>query len=107
MRRILRKDGHALIITKNPNVLVFPNRKKKLLHSGQININLLEKKLKERGFLIEKIFPAILGKKLSWRLSRIIFDFLHRICLSDFGFLIPFAFKKYFSESFLIFARKL
>lgn len=107
MHRLLKRGGFVLIVTKNPYVLVFPKRKKKLLHSDQIDINLLKEKLEEKGFIVEKVFPAIFGRKLSWKLSRMISGFLHQILLSDFGFLIPPTFKKYFSESFLIFAKKI
>lgn len=101
IHRLLKKGGYVLIVTKNPCALIFPKRKKKLLHSEQIDINLLKEKLEKQGFIVKKIFPAIFGRKLSWKLSRIVFDFLHRVCLSNFSWLIPF--KKYLSESFLIF----
>jgi len=107
IHRLLKEGGFILIVTKNPYLLYFRKKKKKILHSGQIDINLLKKELEGQGFKIEKVFPAIFGRKLSLKLSRIIFDFLHKISLSNSSWLIPSIFKKYFSESFLILAQKL
>lgn len=104
--RLLKRGGYALIITKNPHVLTFQKKKIKILHSDQIDIKLLKEMLLGKGFEIKKVYPAILGRKLSSSFSRVLFNIIHRISLSNLGWLIPSFFQKYFTESFLIFVKK-
>ena len=88
MHRLLKSGGRALIVTK------------------QISPGDLEKLFSAAGFIVEDVRPAILGKKFDILPARIVSYGLHALSLSRFGWVIPTFFKKYFSESFLVVARK-
>lgn len=106
IRRLLRKSGEVLIITKNPSYISFRRKKSRVLHSGQIAVCDLKNLLAAEGFDVLLIRPAIFGKKFDWFVARVIFGALHRLILSPVSWFVPAIVKKHLSESFLILATK-
>lgn len=104
--RVLKEDGHFLLITKSPQYTAHNNTQQKTLHIAQIDINELIHLLKQNNFIIESVRPAIVGKLLRYNFIRKISSILQKIIFSIPMKLIPFKALSYFSESFLIYARK-
>ena len=107
MHRLLKSGGRALIVTKNPDYITLKRGDRKMLHKKQISPGDLGKLFSAAGFIVEDVRPAILGKKFDILPARIVSNGFHALSLSRFGWIIPTFLKKYFSESFLIFARKI
>ncbi|MFY9457885.1 MAG: class I SAM-dependent methyltransferase [Candidatus Spechtbacterales bacterium] len=107
MRRLLRKNGEVLIVTKNPHYVSFRRKKPRALHSGQIAIHDLKNLFLSEGFDVLFMRPAILGKKFDWFLARVVFGVLHGLTLSSLRFVVPSIAQKYFSESFVMYAKKI
>ena len=106
MHRLLKSGGEVVIITKNPDYITLKRGDKKILHKGQMNPKDFGELLSAVGFIVEDVKPAILGKKFDILPARLVSHGLHALSLSRFGWIIPGFIKKYLSESFLIFARK-
>jgi len=106
MHRLLKSGGVAVIVTKNPDYITIKRSNKKILHRGQMSPGDFVELLSVAGFIVEDVRPAILGKKFDILPARIISNGLHALSLSRFGWIIPNFFKKYFSESYLVLARK-
>lgn len=108
MHRILKPGGAVILITKNSSYRwrIMRGGETKLLHRGQVPPHLLKKIFEDEGFTVQGLWPAILGKKMGLAPARFFFDIVHRVSLSRWGWLVPGVVKKYFSESFLIYAIK-
>lgn len=108
MNRVLEATGAVLIITKNPfyRWRILRGAERKLLHSDQVPPHRLRRLFEEEGFVVRSLWPAVLGKKLGASPARLLFDMLHKISLSYFGWIVPGVFQKYFAESYLMYAIK-
>ncbi len=107
INRILKVGGDLFLITKSPAYDWQGYYKKKVLHSGQLPILKLLQLLSAYGFSLIAVKPAVLGKLLRWPTARWFFSIAQKLnCLLPFN-LLPLAWLQYFSESFIIKARKI
>jgi SAM-dependent methyltransferase len=103
---LLNKNGDVLIVTKNPHYFRI-KREDALLHSKQIPVEEIIKIMEKNGFEIKKVYPSVFGEAISMHFPffRGFFNKIHKIMIKKDKNYSGF-FKKHFSESFLIFARK-
>lgn len=107
MSSFLTPGGCLLLVTKNPRSIGFALREDPpLLHSGRMDCKEIVSLLQQNGFMLEAVYPAVLKWKAEFVLSRILFDFLHRLTLR-LGGVHWFPFMTYCVESYLFKARKI
>jgi ubiquinone/menaquinone biosynthesis C-methylase UbiE len=104
--RILKPGGKLILVTKSPEYDWYGYFRGKTLHSGQISIKRLCELIQSSGFEVERVLPAIIGKKIAWSPLRPIYNVIHIILLKMPKSVMPLYILKYFSESFLIYAVK-
>lgn len=106
MNRLLKKDGTLLVVTKSKEYNLHTNLKKRTLHSDQVRIEDFLEMLRENGFEIQDVKPAIFGKLLKFSIFRVISNFIH-ICILRLPWkILPIKFLGYLSESFYVKAKK-
>ena len=106
VHKLLKKDGNFTLVTKSPKYNLKDSAKEKALHKGQIDIVDLIKLMEGNGLKVIKVYPAIFGKLFRFSFTRSISNILQGIILK-----MPWnrAFARllsYFSESFVIYAKK-
>ncbi len=106
MNRLLRKDGTLLVVTKSKEYNLHTNLKKRTLHSDQVRIEDFLEMLRENGFEIQDVKPAIFGKLLRFGIFRFISSALQSVILVLPWRILPIKFLGYLSESFYVKARK-
>jgi cyclopropane fatty-acyl-phospholipid synthase-like methyltransferase len=96
------ESAHLVLVTKNPD---FDRHYYggKVFHSGQVPLPELLTLLESCGFVVRRVYPALVGKKTKYVLMRVMWDCLHRILL-----LLPrpLPFLSFLTESFLVIAQK-
>lgn len=102
----LRPGGALIVSTKSPHFDWKGYFKSKELHGGQIATGSLLSLLKENGFEIVCVYPAIIGKGIRYAPVRWLCDVLQMVSLQFPVFLMPVSLLKYISESFLVVARR-
>lgn len=107
MNRALRFGGTLILSTKSPDFDWSGYFDAKPLHGGQIPIRSLISMLRENGFEIVRVYPAILGKLTRFAPMRMMWDGLQILLLRIPQFCMPLFLLKYISESFLIVARRI
>lgn len=107
MSRALRPGGMLLLSTKSPDFDWRGYFDTKRLHKGQIPVSVLTKLLRQSGFEIIHVYPAIIGKKTRYAPMRFIWDCLQIVTLHLPAFCMPLSVFKYISESLLVVARKI
>ena len=107
LARGLRTGGTLIVSTKSPEFDWTGYFKGKKLHGGQISICELVALLRENGFSIVNVYPAIIGKGIRYAPLRAAWDGLQILLLRLPRFLMPVSILKYISESFLIVARRI
>jgi len=60
MFELLNPDGRLIIITKNSKLLTSKSAQGKTLHSDQLSREQMRKLLVDNGFVIERIYPAVM-----------------------------------------------
>lgn len=106
LKRLLRPGGRIIMITKNPVADWRRYFAGKTLHSGQVSLAVLKLLAKKHELVIEKILPAIIGKKINWLPFRWLFGLIHRLTVGWNTNILPLTFSQFLSESFLIIIRK-
>jgi len=105
--RALRHGGMLVLSTKSPDFDWKGYFDDKMLHGGQIPVGTLVAMLRENGFEIMRVYPAILGKLIRFAPMRAVWDGLQTLLLHVPQFCIPLFLLKYISESFLVVARRI
>ncbi len=106
MHRILKEKGNLLLVTKSRDYNAHTNLKEKTLHSKQVSVREVITLLKESGFEILNVKPAIFGKLFRFRFARFISNILHQVLLLIPWKLLPLFLLGFVSESFQIHAQK-
>ncbi len=106
MNRLLKHEGSLIVVTKSREYNFHTNLKRRTLHSDQIKINHFLSMLKENGFEIEDVKPAILGKLLRFGIFRFISSAIQSFVLILPWRILPIGFLGYLSESFYVKAKK-
>lgn len=104
--RAMQKDGLFILSTKSPDFDWKGYFKTKALHQGQIPIEELINLLRESGFEVLHVYPAIIGKLIRYAPMRFVWDCLQTMLLRLPLLLMPLFILKYISESFLVVARR-
>jgi len=106
MYDLLNPNGKLIIVTKNPKYFSMRAKRFKLLHSAQIDWKDMIILLKENGFSVESVYPAIFRWKSKHLIPRIIFDLLHRLLVVSEGRLTFGKLFTYATESYIYAATK-
>lgn len=106
VNRLLIKGGSFLLVTKSLHYNVHTQLKSKVLHSKQISISEVISLLKEEGFDIIDVKPAIFGKLLRLKFMRSLSKQIHSVLLSLPWKILPIRLLGFLSESFYIYAKK-
>lgn len=106
IKRVLKKNGILILVTKNPLYDWKGDIQRKTLHKKQLKIRELINLFNKNGFKVEYVYPTIIGKRLKYASVRWIFDLIHRLVV-----LLPWEFwysigLPFLSESVLMRAYK-
>ncbi len=104
--RLLKPQGHFVLVTKSPKYNWHDTAKNKTLHTAQITIQDLITMIQNHGFVIRDVQPAIFGKLFRFAITRFISNTIQMICSWIPWKLLPLWFLAHFSESFMIYAQK-
>lgn len=100
MYGLLSPKGRLIIITKNADLYTTKSVQSRLVHSDQLTKEEMIAMLKEAGFVVENVFPAVMRWKIRFAITRFFFDFLHKINIWSNGKIaIPFL-TRYATESY-------
>jgi len=98
--------GRLILSTKNPEFDWNGYFANKPLHGGQVSLRELQGLLTESGFVIERVYPAIIGKKIKYAAMRAFWDVLQSLALRLPPAAMPLFLLRRISESFLVVARR-
>ncbi len=104
--KALTPGGTLLLSTKNPSYDWKGYFKNKTLHGGQMSVRSLTALLKENGFTVVRVYPAIIGKKIGYAPFRLLWNGLHAAMVRLPNILLPVFVWKYIAESVIFVARK-
>jgi pyrrolidone-carboxylate peptidase len=79
---------------------------KKTLHTAQVTKREMISLLKEAGFVVESIFPAVMRWKANNVLMRMVFTVLHYVSVKTSGRVHIPILERYATESYVYVARK-
>ncbi len=106
VKELLKKDGTFVLVTKSPKYNIKDSDKRKTLHTSQIDIKQLVNLLRNNGLYVLAVYPAIFGKLFRFSLTRFLANLIHKIILLLPYKILPISLLSYFSESFVIYAKK-
>jgi hypothetical protein len=89
-----------------PHRALHNDTQKKTLHLAQISIIELIKLIEQNGLAVQTVRPAIFGKLLKFKSIRKISSLMQKIFFIIPLNILPLRAMSYFSESFLIYAKK-
>lgn len=102
----LVSGGRLILSTKNPEFDWNGYFTNKPLHGGQVSLKELQSLLVESGFVVERVYPAIIGKKIKYAAARVFWDMLQAVVLRLPPYAMPLFLLRRISESFLVVARR-
>ncbi len=103
---LLVQGGNLVLVTKSPVYNLKDKAKEKTLHTAQIGITELKEIIEQAGLSVIDIRPAIFGKLFRYPIMRFFSNCAHAFFLKMPRIFLPLGLLSYFSESFVVYARK-
>lgn len=98
--------GKLLLVTKNVELARSAGIRTKTIHSDQVDRKYMISMLRDAGFAVERVYPAVFRLKSSYRAMRLIFDALHTLMVA-MGTHAVLPFSTYATEAYVYIAKRI